>query len=184
MFDRDCACSSILRIYLPALLLAGGCPLLPATAALAAPQQLLGKSVVVSWTDSMQNRKLDGTSYGSTHSQQRIAYVSSAGRVFVKATNRSGNNVSNREMAPGANGTSLRFEGNRMVAHAIFSGFARRLTVNFDSSFSSCTATIQYGSAGGPRTWKTLRGERVELQSVSPSEPSCSIREGNAAAGG
>ena len=184
MFGRDRACFSSLRLDLPALLLAGGCLLLPATTALAAPQQLLGKSVVISWTDSMQNRKFDGTSYGSTHSQQRIVYISSAGRLFVRLTNRSGGNLRNREVAPGAGGTSFRFEGNRMVGHAVFSGFARRVAVNFDSSFSNCTTTVQYGSSGGPRTWKTLRGETVELQSVSPSAPSCSIREGNAAADG
>lgn len=154
-----------------------------ATAAHAAPKQLLNKSVIVAWSDAVSQKNPDGQLINTSIGRQRIAYVSSAGRVFVRSINTDRNATMNREMAPGEQQGSLAFQGNAMVGHAVFSGFARRVLVTFDLSYSSCTATVTYGRSGGPTTWKSFDQKRTfEVQSITAGSPSCSIREGNAAA--
>lgn len=163
------------------LVVAGSLVLL-ASAAEAAPKQLLNKSVIIAWADSVYQKYPDGAAGTATITRQRIAYVSSAGRVFVRSINADRNATLNRELAPGEQQGSLAFQGNNLVGHAVFSGFARRVLVTFDSGYASCTATVTYGRSGGPATWKSFDQKRTfEVQSVTASSPSCSIREGNAA---
>lgn len=154
-----------------------------ATPALAAPKQLHNKSVIIAWADSVYQKYPDGSAGTATIGRQRIAYVSSAGRVFVRSINTDRNATLNRELAPGEQQGSLAFQGNNMVGHAVFSGFARRVLVTFDSSYSNCTATVTYGRSGGPTTWKSFDQKRTfQVESITAGSPSCSIREGNAAA--
>ena len=156
--------------------------LFASTAVDAAPAQLLNKSVLIAWTDSAQQREADGRMYTEQINRQRVAYISSAGRVFVKAVNgnKSGNG-NQREMAPGTDNAALAFQGNTLVGYAINTGFARRLTVSFDAAFSNCTASVVYGNSGGKKTWKSYDGKRtIELLALSASGASCSVRDGNA----
>lgn len=152
-------------------------------AAEAAPKQLLNKSVIIAWADSVYQKYPDGTAGTATITRQRIAYVSSAGRVFVRSINSDRNATSNRELAPGEQQGTLAFQGNNLVGHAVFSGFARRVLVTFDPSYASCSATVTYGRSGGPTTWKSFDQKRTfEVQTITAGSPSCSIRDGNAAA--
>ncbi len=154
------------------------------TAAIAAPPQLLNKTVLVSWSESAQQKLPDGRTIAETISRTRTVYVSSAGRVFVKAVSRgSGGGGKSEEVAPGSSNTSLNFKGNTLVGHAVFAGFARQVVVTFDPAFSSCSVNVTYGRSGGPRTWKSYDGQRtIELLSLSVGGTSCSIRDGNALA--
>ena len=155
-----------------------------ATPALAAPPQLLNKTILVSWSESAQQKLPDGRTITEQIGRTRTVYVSSAGRVFVKSVARgSGGGGKTEEIAPGSSNTSLSFKGNTLVGHAIFAGFARQVVVSFDSAFSSCTVNVTYGRSGGPRTWKSYDGQRtIELLSLSLGGTSCSIRDGNALA--
>lgn len=166
------------------LIIAGGLLLIASvTTAQAAPKQLLNKSVIVAWADSVYQKYPDGTAGTATITRQRIAYVSSAGRVFVRSINSDRNATLNRELAPGEEKGSLAFQGNNLVGHAVFSGFARRVMVTFDPSYGSCNATVTYGRSGGPTTWQSFDKKRTfEVQTITAGSPSCSIREGNAAA--
>lgn len=149
----------------------------------AAPKQLLNKSIVISWADSVYQKYPDGHMGTATITRQRVAYVSSAGRVFLKSQNSDRGQQLNREIAPGDQAGSLAFKGDIMVSHVVFNGFARQLTVRFDSGFSSCNVTVVYGRSGGPRTWKSFDQKRTfEVETITAGSPSCSVREGNAVA--
>lgn len=148
--------------------------------AAAAPAQLHNKSVVIAWSESIQEKNEAGQTINTSLSRERIAYVSSAGRVFVRATQSTRNAQKKSELAPGAAPGTLAFQGNSLVGTAVFAGFARRITVTFDAGFSGCSASVVYGKAGGPRKWKSLDGKQtLEVQSISVSSASCSIRDGN-----
>lgn len=169
------------RMYLAAVMSISA--LTSATTVHAAPKQLLNKSVIIAWADSVYQKYPDGTAGTATITRQRIAYVSSAGRVFVRSINSDRNATLNRELAPGEQQGTLAFQGNNLVGHAVFSGFARRVMVTFDPSYGSCNATVTYGRSGGPTTWKSFDQKRTfEVQTVTAGSASCSIREGNAAA--
>ena len=146
----------------------------------AAPAQLQNKSVVIGWSESIQEKDEAGQVINTSLNRERVAYISSAGRVFVRASTSSRYAQKRNEMAPGANSGTLAFQGNSLVGTSVFAGFARRLTVNFDASFSSCSASVVYGKAGGPQKWKSIDGSLTyEVLSMSVGSVSCSIRDGN-----
>jgi hypothetical protein len=149
--------------------------------AAAAPAQLYNKSVVITWSESVQEKNEAGQLLNTSLSRERIAYVSSAGRVFVRSTQSTRSGAQKRnELAPGSGTGTLAFQGNSLVGTAVFAGFARRITVTFDAGFSSCTASVVYGKAGGPQKWTSLVGKQtLEVQSISVGSANCSIREGN-----
>jgi hypothetical protein len=161
--------------------LAAGLSLLTLNLAVAAPPQLLNKSVVITWSESIQEKGEDGRVINTPATRERIAHVSSAGRVFVRATNHGPGGWNSKENAPGAAPGSLAFQGSdTMVGTSVFAGFARRLTVTFDASFSSCSAAVVYGKSDGPRKWKSFDGTRTyEALSIAVGSTSCSIRVGN-----
>lgn len=164
-------------------LIVAGSLLMFTSAAEAAPKQLLNKTVTIAWADSVYQKYPDGSMGTATITRQRIAYVSTAGRVFVRSINGDRNQTLNQEFAPGEQQGSLAFKGNNMVGHAVFSGFARRVLVTFDPGYGSCSATVTYGRSGGPTTWQSFDKKRTfQVQTVTAGSPSCSIREGNAAA--
>jgi hypothetical protein len=151
-----------------------------ASEAIAAPMQLYNKSITVSWSEQTSQRGPDGV-ITPTVNTERIVYVSSAGRVFVRGKRSSPGGGSKGEHGPGEGGSQgvLNFQGNQLVGHAAYHGFARRVVVSFDAGFSSCSTSVVYGKSGGSRTWKGFDGVVRELLSIGVSAASCSIREGN-----
>ena len=84
-----------------------------------------------------------------------------------------------------ASAGEFRFDGNRIVraAKGAFSSGALNETISFDSGFQSCTASIQTGHESGKvYKWKSLDGRNITATSFTPSNPTCSISEGNALA--
>jgi hypothetical protein len=53
----------------------------------------------------------------------------------------------------------------------------------FDSGFSSCTASVIEGHSAGTIRRKGPNGVMYEISSATTSSPSCSIQSGNAFAG-
>lgn len=154
---------------------------LSCTSAVAAPAPLYNKSITIGWSEQSRQRSADGQTITPIINTQRIIYVSSAGRVFVRwhRTGRGGED--NGERAPEQNRAgALNFQGNQLVGTYVFHGFARRLVVSFDAGFTSCNTSVVYGKSGGPASWKGLDGVTRELLSINVSAASCSIREGNA----
>lgn len=155
-----------------------------------APKQLYNKSIIVNWVESVIQKAPDGSTRNPQINTVRTAYVSSAGRLFVKGTR----NISNRNFQGGnqtergpdnasSGSGGFTFESDRLVGTAIFDGGARRMTVSFDPGFSSCTASVVYGKSGSAnQKWKGFDGVTYELISVSVGSIGCSVRDGNALA--
>jgi len=156
-----------------------------------APKQLYNKSVLVNWVESVVQKGPDGSTRTPQINSQRTAYISGAGRLFVKGTRNisngyfRGGNETSRGPDGGSGGGSggFSFEGNQLVGTAVFDGGARRLTISFDPSFSSCTANVVYGkSSSSNQKWKGFDGVTYELVSVNVGAVGCSVRDGNALA--
>jgi hypothetical protein len=163
----------------------------------APPSQLYGKSVVVAWNENRIQRDI-GTEqqpHPVLNSVEYIVYVSTVGRTFERqrraasSGGRAGGS-SNQERAPGDAYTpnvrsgQLSFQGNKMIQILTYESGARRVVVDFDSGFGSCTAEIIQGKENGrPRIGtSSVTGRRVEILSIQIASPRCSIREGNAVA--
>lgn len=170
----------MMKSFVFSLLIVAGC----AVSAFAqnAPKQLYNKSVVIQWGESLQQRRPPNERIFNTQvTAVRTAYVSSAGRVFVRATrsNKSGGRKDEgtpESRTPG----SLVFQGNTMVGTTAFEGGARQTRITFDPAFTSCTANVVYGKTGsGPIRWKSWDGNTYETLEANINGVSCSIRDGN-----
>lgn len=153
----------------------------------AAPEQLRGKSIVISWTEQRLERN-PGTGQEQTKSLPFVftAYVSSADRVFNRlSVGRGGSSdqVGGSRDATGFAPRAVAFSGQRMTATNTFmSGGARQISASFDSAFSSCSATVVIGKGGGnkPIRQRTISGGTVDVLSVNAGAASCAVSQGNA----
>lgn len=181
------ACNTVLvRAAAIALLMA----LLP-TGALAqgAPRQLYNKSVTLSWAQGGA-LKTDGRlrqSGGSFYTRQ--IYISSAGRLFVRATRdggltANGRRVSKDDTDPGANmtpgGGGLKFQGSRLVGIVPLVQGALQLTATFDPSFAGCSLDIILGKSDGKVIlMKAPDGAIGEVVNIAVTHAKCAISDGN-----
>ena len=154
------------------------------TTANAAPAQLYNKSIFIGMSVSIPGTGSDGSSSNRPRNINRIVYVSSAGRVFLKAIHSAGHNQEQKQRGPEDSGGAPRFQGNKLVGVIQFQSGATMMTVDFDPSFQSCTVNVVFGrDSGKPIVWKGLNG--ITYTSNGPPQIgglSCSIRDGNALA--
>lgn len=168
------------------LLAVAGLPLI-GTSASSAPQQIQNKTIMAAWSVESTLVAADGRIFTPTVRQQRVMYVSSTGRIFVKATVDTPRGSGSAEMAPGektADGgaRNVRIEGGKIVAMAALQGGAAgRMIVSFDQTYSTCTVDLIIGHSGSGAIMKRGRGGvPLEIRSQRISGQSCSVREGNA----
>src|ERR1700754_4259661 len=120
-----------------------------------APRQLYNKTVLLNWTTASSQSAPDGRKFNVTVTANRTIFVSSAGRLFERASRSVPKGRQQTENAPGATqnaggeATNLRFEGNRLVGHTAFARGAVRFVATFDPSFSSCTLVVRFGREAG-----------------------------------
>ena len=118
------------------------------------------------------------------------AYVSAEGRVFARRTvfssgsgrrRGSGSQSSVGENAGGGQQASI--QGRSLVIVTKFrAGGARMARIDFDASFSSCTANVILGREDGAAVVhgrSQVSGEALEIKSAKVTNPTCSIRSGN-----
>ena len=152
--------------------------------ATAAPAGLMGKSVIVSWSETRQQRPVGEVNWRSVNASHTLSvYVSSAGRVFSKfsATTRRGTGSNEQVSGEGGNRVPS-FSGNSMTIMAMQQGMARSISVEFGGDFSSCTASVIRGKESGAATGfakSVITGQRIEIQSVTTGSASCSVKTGN-----
>lgn len=162
-----------------------------AAPATAAPQQLLDKTVTLSWSAQAVVRDPDGKERQVRNSIKYIIYISSLGRLFEHSSRSLGGRTQGGDVDPNAAKTKigeargLRFEGNRLVAYRGYGGGggsgAMRAVATFDSSYSSCTLAVMVGKEnGGVIKRQGFDGVVREVLSVEISGASCSIQNGNA----
>jgi hypothetical protein len=156
----------------------------------APPTQLRGKSIVVSWAERRIQRDEGQKNFRPLNANRNITiYISTLGRVFSRATN----------TTQLGSGGSDQVQGESSSAHArpripSFSGQSmtyyqpmgptgmRRLVIDFDGSFGSCTAKASWAKRVGASTsidWSPITKRMVEFQSVTMSGETCSVRDGN-----
>ncbi len=163
---------------------------LPAAPAFAdAPRQLYNKTIQIGWSVAVAQTAPDGQKSNVAVAVSHTVYVSSAGRLFERASRATKRGTKQSENAPGAaqnaggEATSVHFEGSRLVGSTAFAGGARRFVATFDPNFSSCTVSVMFGREGGHLKRKGVDGVIYTIDSMTSSGESCSIRDGNAFAG-
>ncbi len=156
-----------------------------------APQQLLNKTVTMSWTTSGMATNGEGQGRPFTNANTRTVYISSAGRPFLRmklsSTRASRGNYESRGADHGPEDTargSVHFEGNRLIGVESFTSGARQFIATFDNSYSSCTLSVIDAKAGGaPIQRRGPSGAMYKIENATTGAQSCSVQSGNAFAG-
>jgi hypothetical protein len=156
-----------------------------------APQQLLGKSIILRWTVNVVNKGEDGQIHSGPIHYERLAYVSEAGRVFVRDVANTGQATRLRETSPGMNQSragylhEAQFVGTSLVIIVSYVQGASRQTVSFNANYRACTASFVFAKEGGkPFRWLSMPDlQPRELLSSTVSGSTCSITDGNVLGG-
>jgi hypothetical protein len=148
----------------------------------AAPPQALNKSITLTYSIFVPGEGADGVTKAAPRSVTHLLYVSTLGRIFVQHAGRVGNASKGSQLAPTSSNFS--FAGNTIVGTVSERGAngAGRVTVTFDPSFASCTATVIVGvQANQNLTWTALNGVRMKATGKPTiSGIGCSVSQGNA----
>lgn len=157
---------------------------------LAAPSQLYGKSVVVTWTEEREQRVNGEDRVRNVgRSGQFSVYLSSTGKPFSRMSysfsgGRGGLRSGNKD-AVGGEGSGNRkvtFSGSTMSVGMGMSGGARNIVASFESGFQGCSAQVLTGKESGATSIKTksiVNGNSVEILSIKTGGASCRIQNGN-----
>jgi hypothetical protein len=166
----------------PAFVLAG-----LASPAVAEPApDIVGKSVLVNWTENLQIQRADGSKDAAVSRELRI-YISSAGRSFARGTGAALGSVTNEHVGPsgtsGAGGQwALRVDGRTIVVQASFGNWARNVRIELSPGGSSCSAQIKVGKEIGsaPKAFRSpISGMITEVHAMTVSGASCTAQQGN-----
>jgi hypothetical protein len=157
--------------------------------ALAAPSQLYGKSVVVSWTENrMQTTDYSDTPVPKTASGRLSVYISDKGRAFSRVSmsveRRRRTQSGERDAVQGeGSARSVNFHGNSMTVSAPRGDAgAMMIAVTLDSGFQGCSAHVVTGKANGAQSTRVtsmITGRQYRFFSVQTSGESCSVQSGN-----
>ena len=154
----------------------------------AAPSQLLGKSIIVSWTETrMQKWPGEKNTYSTVRAGELRIYVSSAGKIFNRLSMRGrGPGGSSDQVAGGGpdkyENRIVSFQGRSMTQATPMEGGVRRVAADFNDNFSGCTAQVLTGMEAGAKkiVMKSVgSGLPFEIHSIQTSSASCSVQDGN-----
>ena len=155
---------------------------LSSTTAVAAPSEILNKTITVSYTTTIPGKSPEGQAISGVRNSVRTVYISSAGRVFARVHRRDRDASHTKEAGPGDEANTFRFEGNKLVGVQRHVSGAAQMIITWDSGGQSCNATIQSGrDSDRPIQWKGVNGKTYTATGpVQTSNISCSIASGNA----
>ena len=161
--------------------------LVDSAVAASVPQSMLGKSVVVSWTENRLQRKEGEADFRERSVGQTMRmYFSTQGRVFERRSVERGSRSGSLERLGGgavARSGRTEFRGNSLlVAGAMRQGGARLINIEFSQDFSSCRAKVTVGRETGAELMKgrSLISKRaIEFKPLGTTSESCSIQNGN-----
>jgi hypothetical protein len=159
----------------------------PNLAQAAPPEPLKGKSVVIAWTETRQQRNVGEPNFRSVNASHSLSiYVSATGRVFSRRINRTASGSGATEQVAGESGgpyptRTPMFNGQTMTVIGETKGGARRTSINFDAGFASCTATTSTAFEAGKSSisLSPITKKYVEIRSVTANGASCSVQSGN-----
>jgi hypothetical protein len=156
-----------------------------------APKELYGKSIIITWTEQRSQRQLGQVNFRDILDplSNRI-YISTAGRWFGRFAS-TFRGYEGAHEAVGTGGTSagggprqVEFSGRTITTTGTSKGgLARRITIEFNESFTTCEARVTVAKQAGSEVVmgrNLYTGQSQEIRSATVSgRPSCSIREGN-----
>jgi hypothetical protein len=156
-----------------------------------APKALWGKSVVLTWTETRQQRIVGQPNFYSVHGNDGTSiYVSTAGRIFNRRTHSTRAGSGTVERAPGEGSGAyprgaILFGGQTMTLIGETKGGAYRTVIEFDANFVSCTArrSIAFQPGQTSIALSPIIHKYIEVKSVTVNGMSCSVRAGNVLAG-
>jgi hypothetical protein len=161
--------------------LALGLGLVIATPAFAAgvPEQLLGKTVSVSFSFGGLAKTEDGRIVSTSKRVAQVIYISSAGRIFARTSQNARKAYAVTEQEPGE--TSWHFVNGKLISQRGRISGAYMAEISFDPGFQSCTISGTAGhESGKPYKWKGLSGRIFEAAGpLSMSAAACSVSAGN-----
>lgn len=115
----------------------------------AAPPQLYNKTVSFGWSVQSTVRDPDGKERGNTSNISYVVYVSTAGRLFERASRSDAKHAQMGDNAPGTTQTGageargLHFEGNSLVANRGYSGAGGSGAMCAVVSFTSTSCSVR-----------------------------------------
>ena len=150
------------------------------SSALAAPAGMLNKTINVSMSVTIPGKGSDGST-PNPRQIARVIYVSTQGRVFVRATRTVGRMSKESETGPNERPGSIRVAGDKLIGVLPLPSGAFQIMISFDGSFQTCTANVILGTdSGRPIVWKGLNGVTyTQTGKASVSTPTCSVSQGN-----
>ena len=171
-----------------ASVIAGACvsfagSVMPASAAPA--PDIVGKSVLVSWSENRDVR-IDGAPKSGSVSFQLSIYLSSAGRPFARVTSSSRAGTATGEQVGGSGASigggvrAVRVDGHSISVQASYGNYARSTRIEVGSGGGSCSVQISLGKEVGsaPKAFQ-YGGHAIEVLSASVASSSCAMQEGN-----
>jgi hypothetical protein len=175
----------MLKIAIATLLVSAVVPI--GARAAPAPAALLGKSIVLTWSETRQQRTVGEQNFRPVNASHNLSmYVSGAGRVFVRQTIRTGSGTGSGYQVSGSPESNAvpSFVGRTMTLFSPFrSGGMRRHVITFDATFTACTAAVAFAKEVGRETAITgsVINKRllVEMQSISVANVTCAVQNGN-----
>jgi hypothetical protein len=187
-----------MTMYRPVVVFAIVCFLaLSMESGFAAPAQLYGKSIIISWTEQRDQKE----PWNDFHQQVTRAgtftiYVSTVGRVFTRMDYAGGRNKrmgyaggGNKTPSDQVGGGSavihrvINFQGRSLSVTMPLEGGARNIAISFDDSFGGCSAEVLTGWAQGARkivATSLNAGHKFEIFSIKTGPASCQIQTRNA----
>jgi hypothetical protein len=168
-------------------------PLLPASATAGPPPPLLNKTVVLTFSYQRVQRCDSGDmKHGGSFATLQV-YVSGAGRLFARLSQKGGRNGNTVDTDPsgrsqragyGSGDLVPKFDGNHLFVDTKYVAGARRVQADFNSDYSSCSAQVHFGKENGRDIYhQGADGRMCTIISTDVSGEACEIQNGNAFAG-
>jgi hypothetical protein len=152
-----------------------------------APSQLFGKSLTLVWqTSRVEKNLVTGQIQRYAASATLRVYISSKGRLFTEKTwlgpslgrQNVGRSFEVSDSPDRKEVKEWRVEGTSLVAYHEFNSGMRRMIVDFDKEYQTCSLKVSFAKRNGSENIIRQDGIR-EIQSIEVSNPTCRIQAGN-----
>jgi hypothetical protein len=155
------------------------------------PQQLLGKSIVVTWAENRIQRVQGESKFREVNAEHNMSiYIGSSGRIFSRLTNTVGANSGRLDHVqehsagdPNVRKRVTTFAGQSMTLdQPLRKGGHRHLVIEFGDKFDKCSAKLSFVREGGSPTAlarSPITNKMVEIKSIAMSGENCAISTGN-----
>jgi hypothetical protein len=155
-----------------------------------APKELYGKSIIISWTEHQSWRPLGQADFRDINVPlSRKIYVGTKGQWFhrfasVRKGYEGGPESVGASRTDAGSARQTQFSGRTMtMTDATSGGLARKTTVEFNESFTTCEARVIFAKQAGSEVVVGVNlytGQPIEIRSATvTSGPSCTVRDGN-----